>query len=233
MGRGVTPGPLLPVNVVAETIGRSGSSEQQELLASVLAGEVILGRCFNEPDGNWTPESIAGTAVADGDSYVISGRKTAAEAAGQVHHLLVTARGDGELTQFLLSADTAGMTITQQSGLNIARRFALVEFDGVEVGADALVGPAGGAAADVERQRQMATMLPGATMRDERELSAPRSGNPWDAIEEDDDRASKNRELQQKLYAGGFAGACYPEGVRRAGTPHRVSAGHRRRFRRF
>lgn len=43
--------------------------------------------------------------------------------------------------------------------------------------------------------------------------------NPWDAIEDDDDRASKNRELQQKLYAGGFAGACYPKEYGGQGLP--------------
>lgn len=35
--------------------------------------------------------------------------------------------------------------------------------------------------------------------------------NPWDPIEDDDDRASKNRDLQKLLYSGGLAGACYPK----------------------
>ena len=35
--------------------------------------------------------------------------------------------------------------------------------------------------------------------------------NSWDPSEEDDDRASKNRELQQKLHAGVFAGIFYPK----------------------
>jgi alkylation response protein AidB-like acyl-CoA dehydrogenase len=43
--------------------------------------------------------------------------------------------------------------------------------------------------------------------------------DPWDPIEEDDDRATKNRELQQKLYAGGFAGICYPKEYGGQGLP--------------
>lgn len=34
--------------------------------------------------------------------------------------------------------------------------------------------------------------------------------HPWDPINDDDDRASKNRELQRILWEGGFAGVCYP-----------------------
>lgn len=32
----------------------------------------------------------------------------------------------------------------------------------------------------------------------------------WNAMEDDDDRASINRDLQRRLYDGGFAGICYP-----------------------
>lgn len=35
--------------------------------------------------------------------------------------------------------------------------------------------------------------------------------NPWHPMEDDDDRATTNRELQRKLFDGGFAGVCYPK----------------------
>ena len=35
--------------------------------------------------------------------------------------------------------------------------------------------------------------------------------HPWDPIHGDDDRALRNRELQQLLHSGGFAGICYPK----------------------
>ncbi|MDE0216083.1 MAG: acyl-CoA dehydrogenase family protein [bacterium] len=41
----------------------------------------------------------------------------------------------------------------------------------------------------------------------------PRSdpANPWHAIQDDDDRSTRNRELQRRLYDGGYAAVCYPK----------------------
>jgi alkylation response protein AidB-like acyl-CoA dehydrogenase len=50
-------------------------------------------------------------------------------------------------------------------------------------------------------------------------LPAKSKTNPWDAIEDDDGRASKNRELQKLLFSGGFAGACYPKEYGGQGLP--------------
>lgn len=159
IGRGVAPGPLLPVNVVAETIARSGSAEQQGGLEGVLAGETILAWCFNELGGNWTPEGVSLQATEAADGFTLNGVKTAVEAGGQADFLLVTATTGTDLTQFLIPADLPGVTITAQSSLDLARRFAEVRFENVGVDASAVVGTVGGAQADVERQCIVATML--------------------------------------------------------------------------
>lgn len=44
-------------------------------------------------------------------------------------------------------------------------------------------------------------------------------GNPWSSVEDDDDRATTNRELQAKLHSGGFAGVCYPKEYGGQGLP--------------
>jgi alkylation response protein AidB-like acyl-CoA dehydrogenase len=36
-------------------------------------------------------------------------------------------------------------------------------------------------------------------------------GVDWDPLRDDDDRAGRARELQRRLYDGGFAGICYPQ----------------------
>ena len=36
-------------------------------------------------------------------------------------------------------------------------------------------------------------------------------GADWNPLRDDDDRASRARELQRRLYDGGFAGICYPQ----------------------
>ncbi len=160
MGRGVTPGPFMPTNVVADTLGRSGSPDQQALLEGVLAGEVVLGWAFCEPGGDWSASHVAAEAAPANGGYVLTGTKTAVEAGAQAHHLLVTARTPDGLAQFLLPSKTDRMTITPQESLDLGRRFAEVRLDGVAVGPDALVGEPGAVAeADVERQRQVMTVL--------------------------------------------------------------------------
>ena len=63
LGRGVGPGPLLPTNVVAETIAASGSPDQQAGLAGVIAGDVVLAWCFQEPGGDWTVNAWVKQAI--------------------------------------------------------------------------------------------------------------------------------------------------------------------------
>ena len=106
-----------------------------------------------------TPEGVSLQATEAADGFTLNGVKTAVEAGGQADFLLVTATTGTDLTQFLIPADLPGITITAQSSLDLARRFAEVRFDNVGVDASAVVGTVGGAQADVERQCIVATML--------------------------------------------------------------------------
>jgi alkylation response protein AidB-like acyl-CoA dehydrogenase len=45
------------------------------------------------------------------------------------------------------------------------------------------------------------------------------AGADWDPLRDDDDRASRARELQRRLYDGGFAGICYPREYGGQGLP--------------
>jgi len=160
MGRGVVPGPFMPTNVVADTLGRSGNSDQQSLLEGVVAGEVVMAWAFCEPGGHWTADHVAAAAAPVNGGYALFGAKTAVEAAAQAHHLLVTARTPDGLAQFLLPSDTPGITITPQESLDLGRRFAEVRLDGVDVGPESVVGAPGAATdADVERQRHLMMLL--------------------------------------------------------------------------
>ena len=160
MGRGVVPGPFMPTNVVSDTLGRSGSPEQQSLLEGVLAGEVVLAWAFCEPGGHWTAANVAAAAVPLNGGYVLTGTKTAVEAGAEAQHLLVTAWSDEGLVQFLLPSDADGITVASQESLDLGRRFAEVRFDGVTVGPESVVGvPGASTEADVARQRQLMLLL--------------------------------------------------------------------------
>jgi alkylation response protein AidB-like acyl-CoA dehydrogenase len=81
------------------------------------------------------------------------------EAAAQADLLPVPARlGDGP-AQFLVTPAESGVSSPPLESLDLTRRYARVTFDGVRVAASAAVGAPGEAAADVERQLQLAIVI--------------------------------------------------------------------------
>jgi alkylation response protein AidB-like acyl-CoA dehydrogenase len=67
--------------------------------------------------------------------------------------------GQTGVTQFLVDADTPGVTVTPLQALDLTRRFADVRFDAVAVPASAVVGTPGGAQASVDAQLDVAVAL--------------------------------------------------------------------------
>ncbi|HUR77081.1 MAG TPA: acyl-CoA dehydrogenase family protein [Acidimicrobiales bacterium] len=147
-GRHVAPGPLLPTNVVAAAIARSGTDAQRdEYLAPIVAGETTAAWCLTV------------TAAVDGDDYVVSGVASPVEAGAEAGVLLVTAGTDSGLAQFLVPPDAPGVTITPLRSLDLVKRFARVEFSDVRVPGAAAVGTIGHAHDDVDRQLQLALVM--------------------------------------------------------------------------
>ena len=161
MGRLVTPGPLLATNVVAGALSAAGA--HGDVLAELLSGEAVAAWCLAEPAG-WSADDVGLVAVAADGGYVLDGVKSPVESAASADHLLVVARVDGALTQFLVPSATAGISVTPLESIDLVRRTATVAFDGVTVPATAVVGEVGGADPDVERQLQAAVALQCAEM---------------------------------------------------------------------
>jgi alkylation response protein AidB-like acyl-CoA dehydrogenase len=160
MGRLVSPGPLVPTNVVADAVARGGSdSLRAEVLPGIVAGEIVGAWCIAGPAGGWDAHGVAVAATRDGDALVLEGVSTPVEHAAQADELLVTARTDGGLTQCLVSASAPGVHIEAIESVDLVRRFATVHLDKVRVPADRIVGEVGGAAAAVERQLHLAIAL--------------------------------------------------------------------------
>jgi alkylation response protein AidB-like acyl-CoA dehydrogenase len=83
---------------------------------------------------------VQATETADG--VRLDGVKSPVEAGADADHILVTARHGEGLSQFLLPADAPGVTVTRLHGLDMTRRFARLELDGVHAPASSLVGTA-------------------------------------------------------------------------------------------
>lgn len=165
MGRLVSPGPLLPTNVVAAALSGPGAAGQHDdVVAGLLSGETIATWAVAEPGGSWSPAEAQLRAEPGNGGFVLQGAKTAVEAAAQADYFLVSARTGEGLTQFLVAADTPGVSVTALESLDMVRRFGRVNFDNVAVSASAVVGEVGGAAADIERLLQFALVIQCAEM---------------------------------------------------------------------
>jgi alkylation response protein AidB-like acyl-CoA dehydrogenase len=153
LGRVVFPGPFLPVSVVTFAIAQAGSPGQREAhLAKLAAAEEIAAWCFTGDEGGLNASPAPGGFVIDGAAFAVQDAELA-------DILLVTCATGQGLSQFVVPKATPGVTVTPLTSLDLARRLAEVRFDGVQVGAEALLGEAGGAGALVERQLQLALVL--------------------------------------------------------------------------
>lgn len=163
-GRNAAPGPLLTANVVAAALSRAGTDRAVEAAGAICAGESIGAWCYGEPAPHAALGAVATSAVQDGSDWVLTGVKGPVEHGGQADLFLVTAQTGAGLTQFLVPADSAGVTVTALSTLDVSRRYSRVALREVRVPADAVLGEPGQAAPDVERQLQEGLVIQTAEM---------------------------------------------------------------------
>ncbi len=144
--------------------GPASAEHQADVLPAIVGGEVVAAWALTEPPPHDALGDVAVRAEADGDGFVLSGVKSPVEAGAEADQLLVTARTDAGLAQFLLPSDTPGMTVTPLRSVDLVRRYARIEFDGARVPASAAVGAPGDAADDVEQQLRLAAVIQTAEM---------------------------------------------------------------------
>ncbi|HEY3673286.1 MAG TPA: acyl-CoA dehydrogenase family protein [Acidimicrobiia bacterium] len=161
-GRFVQPGPFVATNVVAFALAREGTPEQQSAhLPGLAAGEQTASWAFTARDG--VPEVGAVRATSVGDGFTLDGVASLVPEGPSAGLFLVSAlhAGDdaGSVTQFVVGADTPGVTVTPLRALDLTRRFADVQFESVSVPASAVVGTPGAAQASVDAQLDVAVAL--------------------------------------------------------------------------
>lgn len=156
-GRHAAPGPLVPTNVVAATLSSLGIHDG--VIAELVAGTAVATWCYGEPPPNDALGTVTLEVRPEGDHVVLDGVKRPVESARRSTHLLVTGRtGDG-LTQVLVPTSTSGVHIEPMKTVDLTRRFDTVTFHDARVPKAMVVGEIGGAAAQVERQLQVAVVL--------------------------------------------------------------------------
>ncbi|MGN6474696.1 MAG: acyl-CoA dehydrogenase family protein [Mycobacteriales bacterium] len=159
VGLRAAPGPLVPVNVIAETLAAVGSESQHEVLEALMTGTATAAWAYQEPAPNDALGTVTTTIRVDGDSLIIDGVKRPVENASHAAYFLVTGRTDDGLSQVLVSAGTEGVTVDELTSADLTRRYATVKFDGVRLPLDAAVGELGNADERVARQLHVALAM--------------------------------------------------------------------------
>ncbi|MEB2283247.1 MAG: hypothetical protein B6D46_05750 [Polyangiaceae bacterium UTPRO1] len=158
MGRGLMPEPFTSTVLLAANALLLGGSDAQKQahLAPIAAGERIAAVAYQEAGSRYDAHKVATAATRSGGGWTISGEKIQVLDGHVADVIVASARTAGGrddaagITLFIVAADTPGVTIERQSRID-ARNAALVRFDGVAVGADAVLGAVDAGGALLER----------------------------------------------------------------------------------
>ncbi len=117
VGRAIAPLPLHCTVVAALAIARDGKEELcGAVLPAVAAGDAVLTWAFHEENPLLIPEAVECQAVADGNDFVINGRKMFVDNYIVADHCLVVCRtapasaANAGLTMFLVDTKSAGLS---------------------------------------------------------------------------------------------------------------------------
>ena len=150
MGRVVMPTPYFSTAVVGATALLEGGSAAQktELLPRLAEGKLRVALADLEPSGRWDADGIALEAKADGGGYKLTGTKLFVPDAHTADLLVVVGRTPGSkgtqgLTLFLVDAKAKGVGTSLLKTMDQTRKLCEVKLEGVSVGGDRVLGPAG------------------------------------------------------------------------------------------
>ncbi|HEX7034494.1 MAG TPA: acyl-CoA dehydrogenase family protein [Pseudomonadales bacterium] len=145
-GRQLTASPLLASALAGASALLLGGSEAQQRawLPKVVDGSAILALAVDEGPKH-APSAVALKAERSGNGFRLTGRKTFVAEGGAATALVVAARTSGSpgerdgITLFLVDANARGVTRRKLRTAD-SRGYANIDFDAVEVGADAVLG---------------------------------------------------------------------------------------------
>jgi alkylation response protein AidB-like acyl-CoA dehydrogenase len=146
LGHALVVEPYVDTAVVAAgLLRRAGGQRATDLLASIAAGRAVVALAASDEPGDQSAR-VATTARRDGSGWIIDGHEIVVVSAPLATHLLATARTPPGMSLFLVDVDAAGSSLTSHRYRTIDDRWAAdIEFSGVRLEADALLGDEGGA----------------------------------------------------------------------------------------
>ena len=150
-GEALVVEPLLPTILASRLVANHGTAEQQAaVIAPTIAGDLKMALAHTEATARFNVSHVQTRAERNGDGWRLSGGKQVVYGGPMADKFLISARtaGDTNATQgislFLVDASAPGLSATSYRTLDNQRASDL-KFDGLELGAHALVGAEGGA----------------------------------------------------------------------------------------
>jgi alkylation response protein AidB-like acyl-CoA dehydrogenase len=140
IGRNLTPSPFL-ITAVAVVEALRGTRHGERWYPGILSGETVTALAVDEGPRH-RPDAIAMRAERSGNGFRLSGAKQFVVQGASADLFVVAARAAEGLTLFAVEKDALGLSV---EGVRLADASigARLEFDGVEVDADAVIGEIG------------------------------------------------------------------------------------------
>ena len=137
IGRNLTPSPFL-ITAVAVVEALKGTALKERWLPGILAGETVAALAIDEGSKH-RPETLAMQAERSGNGFRLSGRKQFVVQGASADFFVVAAKAGDGLGLFVVEKDASGLEI---EGIRLADSSigARLDFNGVEVDGDALIG---------------------------------------------------------------------------------------------
>ena len=153
IGKGLVLEPYLGCVVLPAALVKAAGAEAQRasLNEGLASGETLYAFAHTEPGQRYERASVALAATANGDGYVLNGKKISVLGGDCADVLIVSANvpGDAEASLFLVPANAAGVT-RHAYPMQDAQRGADIELANVNVGSDSLLGARGKAQAAID-----------------------------------------------------------------------------------
>ena len=146
LGASLVPEPFVPSVILAGlAIARAGGPAQwQQFLGPLIEGRTTLALAHDERDSRFSANQISTRAERDGDGWRLTGQKVFVLNGHAADLLVVSARSSVGLSLFAVDRGAQGLKVTPLSTID-GRRAALIDLEGVRVGAERLLGQEGSA----------------------------------------------------------------------------------------
>ena len=139
MGRALLCAPYFSTAVLAANalLNAGTKAQKARLLPDLASGARLAALAVTELSGEWDPQATRLTATPDGDAFRLNGAKSYVVDGHLADLLVVAGRASGTagregLALFTVSADAAGVTRSLLPSMDLTRKLARIDFNGVQ-----------------------------------------------------------------------------------------------------